>query len=57
MNDPQNQQFQIKLNENLAFNIGQLTMQIAQLQTRNELLETENTNLKNELEKQMNREG
>lgn len=51
MNDQQNQHFQMKLNENLALQIGQMTMQISQLQTRNEFLELENRNLKNEIEK------
>lgn len=48
MND---QMFQLKLNENLALQIGQMTMQLTQFQTKIELLELENKNLKEEIEK------
>lgn len=47
MND---QMFQMKLNENLALQIGQMTMQLAQFQTKIELLEQENKKLKDEIE-------
>ncbi|WP_321389042.1 hypothetical protein [uncultured Enterococcus sp.] len=52
MND---QAFQQKLNENLALQIGQLTMQLAQYQTKIELQEYENKALKDELEKLQNK--
>lgn len=42
--------FQIKLNENLALQIGQMAMQIAQFQTKIDLLEQENKKLKDEIE-------
>lgn len=53
MND---QMYQMKLNENLALQIGQMAMQLSQYQTKIELLEQENKKLKEEIEINVSKE-
>lgn len=48
--------FQQKLNENTVYQMGQFVMQVTHLQTKVEMLELENTALKDQLEKTMNEE-